>query len=138
VKLEGVGIDLIEVARIAKLMNNQRFLQRCFTLAEIEYCFRKYYPERSLAARFAAKEAVGKALGVGVGNSILRWKDVEVVRGSGQPEVKLHGLAGELLQNAEIQLSLSHTKEFAAAMVTLKCPDFDYEKFQLLRMQARS
>lgn len=135
--LEGVGIDLIEVARIAKLKDNQRFLQRCFTQGEIRYCSRKRYPERSLAARFAAKEAVGKAIGVGIGNSKLKWKDVEVVRGTGKPEIKLHGPAGELMKNAEIHLSLTHTDHQAAAIVFLKCENFDYAKLKAVHSEKK-
>lgn len=130
--LKGVGIDLIDVDRIAKLKDNQRFLQRVFTAGELEYCFRKRFPERSLAARYAAKEAVGKALGTGIMNRYLRWKDVEVVRGTGKPSIKLHGPAGEVLEGAMFELSLTHTDSQAAAMVYFECKNFDEKKFREL------
>lgn len=125
--IEGIGIDLIEVSRIARLKDNQRFLKRCFTPAEVEYCRKKRFPERSLAARFAAKEAVGKALGVGIGNRFLRWRDVEVVRSvSGQPGIRFHGKAATALKNPTALLSLTHTDDYAAAAVFLKIEDIDY------------
>ena len=130
--LRGVGIDLIDVNRIEKLMHNQRFLQRIYTEGELEYCFRKRFPERSLAARYAAKEAVGKALGTGIMNRYLRWKDVEVVRTTGKPTVKLHGPAAQVLQDAVFELSLTHTDHQAAAMVYFECKNFDEEKFREL------
>ena len=115
--VEGVGIDFIEVERIARLKNNRRFLQRCFTAAEVEYCLKKAFPEQSLAARFAAKEAAGKALGAGIGNSKLRWKDIEVVRGTGKPEIRLHGRMRDIYPEAKFLLSLTHTNTLAGAVV---------------------
>lgn len=123
--IEGVGIDFIEVERISRLKDNRRFLERCFTTGEIEYCLRKRFPEQSLAARFAAKEAVGKALGSGVGNRCLRWKDVEIVRTTGKPSVVIHGLMSRALTRASFQLSLTHTKTLAGAIVTFKCESAD-------------
>ncbi len=122
--IKGVGIDLIDVNRIAKLMHNERFLQRIYTANELKYCFRKRFPERSLAARFAAKEAVGKAIGTGIMNRFLRWKDVEIVRTTGKPSIKLYGPAAELLADAEFQLSLTHTDNLAAAVVYFQCKNF--------------
>ncbi|MBL7191523.1 holo-ACP synthase [bacterium] len=127
--LEGVGIDLIEIRRIAKLKDNERFLRRCFTDDEIAYCRKKRFPENSLAACFAAKEAVGKALGVGVGNRHLNWKDVEVVRDKGKPSIKFHGKAAIALKNPIVQLSLTHTQEYAAAIAIVKAEEVDREKF---------
>jgi holo-[acyl-carrier protein] synthase len=128
--LKGIGIDIIEVARIARVKNNSRFLKRCFLQSEIDYCFTKRYPERSLAARFAAKEAVGKALGVGIMNRYLRWKDVEILRTDGKPTIKLHGPAGILLKDAVFHLSLTHTKELASAIVFFECENFDEMRFR--------
>ncbi len=128
--IEGIGIDLIEVERIAKLKDNQRFLDRCFTPGEIEYCRKKRFPEQSLAARFAAKEAAGKALGCGVGNRYLRWKDVEVARSTGKPTIKLHGLMSQALKGASFQVSLTHTKGMAAAVVMVKCESVDRSLFE--------
>jgi len=128
--LKGAGIDLIDILRIAKLKDDRRFLDKIFTPAEIEYCFGKRYPERSLAARYAAKEAVGKAIGSGIMNRFLGWKDVEVVRTTGKPSIKLHGHAAEFLKDAVIQLSLTHTDTQAAAMVYFECENFDENKFR--------
>jgi len=128
--LKGVGIDLIDVARVDKLKDNPRFLARIFTQQELDYCFKKRYPERSLAARYAAKEAVGKALGTGIMNRYLRWKDVEVIRTTGKPYIKLHGPASELLPNAIFHLSLTHTGTQASALVYFECENFDEKKFQ--------
>lgn len=128
--LRGVGIDLVEVARIAKLKDNHRFLQKCFTPAEIEYCFQQRFPEQSLAARFAAKEAAGKAIGVGIMNKFLLWKDVEVVSSDGKPRLRINGRAGEILKDAEFHLSLTHTSHQAAAVVYFECENFEENKFK--------
>src|SRR6185369_1891003 len=99
----GHGIDIVETRRIAELLENhgERFLERCFTPAEREYCYRnsKRHIEH-LAGRFAAKEAVLKVLGTGWRGGI-QWTDIEVLKEpSGQPRIKLTGecerIAGEL------------------------------------------
>lgn len=116
----GHGIDLVEVARIEAIIarHGDRMLERCFTKAEREYAGSHRRTFEHLAARFAAKEAVLKALGTGWTRGI-GWTDVEVVRApSGQPQVKLHGRAAEIADEAGIRswsLSLSHTPEHAIA-----------------------
>lgn len=130
IKLKGIGIDLIDIDRIEKLKTNEKFLRRVFTEGELEYCFKKRFPERSLAARYAAKEAVGKAIGTGIMNRFLRWKDVEVIRTTGKPSIRLRGPSAVFLTGAEIELSLTHTDTQAAAMVTFECPNFDEKKFK--------
>ena len=113
-----VGIDLIEINRIAKTLERfgDRFLQRIYTESEILYC-RGRAPQ--LAARFAAKEAVMKALGTGARG--LAWKEIEITRKpSGQPQVKLHGKAAEIAEKLKIQdiaISISHAREYATASV---------------------
>lgn len=129
---ENIGIDIIEIDRIAKLQDNTRFLERVFTSAEIAHCFRKAYPAQSLAARFAAKEAVGKALGCGIGIGKLTWKDVETKIVERNPKIFLHGISEESLKNPQIFLSLSHTKLNAAAMVLLRVDFEHFERFQKL------
>jgi holo-[acyl-carrier protein] synthase len=119
--LEGVGIDIVEVARIERALNRfgQRFLQRVFTPGERDYCSRKAHPSQSLAARFAAKEAVLKAMGTGLSAGIS-WTDVEVVNSqSGKPEVRLSPALLRKIGNKKILLSISHTKELAIAQVVL-------------------
>jgi holo-[acyl-carrier protein] synthase len=129
-RIEGVGIDLIEVQRVEKLLNNERFLRRCFTPKELEYCFKKRYPAQSLAARYAAKEAVGKALGTGIMNRYLSWQDVEILRYGGKPMVELHGKPAMLLKDAVFLLSITHTSHYAAAVVYFFCENFDEVLFK--------
>lgn len=118
-----VGVDLIEVPRVERALarHGERFTRRVFTPAEMLYT-RGRGPE--LAARFAAKEAVSKALGVGVrmlASEGVGWQEVEILGDwRGRPEVTLHGRAAE--RAAELGLtqwavSLSHTKEYAVAFV---------------------
>jgi len=118
-----VGIDLIEVTRVERVLARygDRFLERVFTPAEILYC-RARPPE--LAARFAAKEAVAKALGVGVrmiARDGINWRDVEVIGDMrGKPLVRLYDRAAERageLGLTEWAVSLSHTREHAIAFV---------------------
>jgi holo-[acyl-carrier protein] synthase len=117
------GVDLIEIARIQRAVENhgERFLARVFTPNEVLYC-RGRVPE--LAARFAAKEAVSKALGVGMrvlARDGIHWKDVEVVGDHrGKPTVRLFGRAAERAEElglTEWAVSLTHTKEHAMAFV---------------------
>ena len=113
-----VGVDIIEIPRVERVYARygERFLRRIYTEREAAYC-RGRAPQ--LASRFAAKEATMKALGTGVRG--IRWRDVEVVRGRGQaPRIELHGTArarADRLGMSDIALSLSHSKEFAAASV---------------------
>ena len=113
-----VGVDIIEIPRVERVYARygERFLRRVYTEREAAYC-RGRAPQ--LASRFAAKEATMKALGTGVRG--IRWRDVEVVRGRGQaPRIELHGTArarADRLGMSDIALSLSHSKEFAAASV---------------------
>ena len=118
-----VGIDLIEVTRVERVLARygDRFLERVFTPAEILYC-RARPPE--LAARFAAKEAVAKALGVGVrmiARDGINWRDVEVIGDMrAKPLVRLYDRAAERageLGLTEWAVSLSHTREHAIAFV---------------------
>lgn len=118
-----LGVDLIEIARVERALARfgDRFLQRVFTPAEVLYC-RGRLPE--LAARFAAKEAVSKALGVGMrmlSPSGIDWRDVEVTGDRrGKPLVQLHGRAAERAEElglTEWEVSLSHSRELAIAFV---------------------
>jgi holo-[acyl-carrier protein] synthase len=111
-----IGTDIIEVARIQKAINNrgERFLNRIYTQAELTIC--KNRPWR-LAARFAGKEAVMKALGTGVRG--ISWKEIEILaESSGKPLVHLHGKAkkrADFLGLKSIAISLSDSKEYAIA-----------------------
>jgi holo-[acyl-carrier protein] synthase len=116
----GLGTDLVEVARFRLAMERRAKLpERLFSDAEREYAFRQKDPAKSLAARFGAKEAVMKAMGVGLWK--FKFRDVEVVRAkSGAPSVTLHGRAAEMAAERGIggwHLSLTHTETTAMAVV---------------------
>ena len=121
----GTGIDIIEVARIAASFEKfgERFLNRILRPAEITYALSHKNPAPFLAARFAAKEAISKAFGTGIGAQ-LGWKDMEVGRKeSGEPFVILHGGGLQLLSERGariVHLSLSHTEHYAAAVAILE------------------
>ena len=118
-----VGVDLIEIPRFERALAQRgaRLLERVFTPAEVAYC-RGHVPE--LAARFAAKEAVSKALGVGMrmlARDGIGWRDTEIVGdGRGKPIVRLYGRAAaraDELGIVEWAVSLSHTRDNAIALV---------------------
>jgi len=121
----GVGIDIIEVARIAASYERfgERFLNRILHPNEIAYCLSHKAPAPFLAARFAAKEAISKAFGTGIGAE-LGWQDMEVGRKeSGEPFVILHEAGQKLLQGRGariVLISLSHTQAHAAAVAVLE------------------
>jgi holo-[acyl-carrier protein] synthase len=111
-----IGIDLIEIERIRRALERYPgFRERCFTEAERAYCDSRANPAESYAGRFAGKEAVGKALGVGVH---FTWKEIEIV-GRPKPGVRLSGrthAAWERLGSGQIDLSMTHSRELAAAI----------------------
>jgi holo-[acyl-carrier protein] synthase len=121
----GIGIDIIEVARIQSSHERfgERFLNRILHANEIAYCLQHKTPAPFLAARFAAKEAISKAFGTGIGAQ-LGWQDMEVGRkSSGEPFVILHGAGIELLESRgarSLLISLSHTQAHAAAVAILE------------------
>ncbi len=121
----GVGTDIIEVERIRGSHERfgDRFLNRILRPAEIAYCLSHSLPAPHLAARFAAKEAISKAFGTGIGGE-LGWLDMEVARyESGQPYLILHdkGLALLAARGGHIvHLSLSHTQVYACAVAVLE------------------
>jgi len=116
--LFSVGVDIIEIERIEAILqrHGQRFLQRIYTPAEQAYC-RGRVPE--LAVRFAAKEAVSKALGTGLRG--ITWREMEILGDErGKPLVHLHGRAkarAEELGLSEFAISLSHSRDYAVAFV---------------------
>lgn len=113
-----VGVDLVQVGRIKELLDRygDRFIHRVFTAGESDHC--RDRPER-LAARYAAKEAVSKVLGTGIGK--VSWKEIEVTNNdTGGPELILRGKAAELATQLGLHtwaISLSHTQEQAVAFV---------------------
>ena len=121
----GIGIDIIEVARIRGSHEKfgERFLNRILHPNEISYCLSHRDPGPFLAARFAAKEAISKAFGTGIGAQ-LGWQDMEVGRKqSGEPFVILHERGQALLQarsGKAVLISLSHTQNYAAVVAVLE------------------
>ena len=116
-------MDVVEIDRFAaSLARRPRLAERCFTPDEAAYCASRGYPPQHFAARFAAKEAVGKALGIGM----TRWREVEVVRGAhGAPTIRLHGryaARGEELGVTRIHISLTHGRDSAIAYAVAEAP----------------
>jgi holo-[acyl-carrier protein] synthase len=113
-----VGVDIIEIERVAAVISRwgERFLRRVYTPAELAYCGGRL-PE--LAARFAGKEAITKALGTGIRG--LAWRELEILADPlGKPLVRLHGGArrrAEAIGLAAFAISLSHSRDFAVAVV---------------------
>ena len=116
----GLGTDIVAVARIAALMRDRgtAFLERWFTAREIDYCSRKAVPSRHFAARFAAKEAVAKALPM-AWDGPLPWRSIEIISDPrGAPTVSLGGALRDAAAKAGvggIMVSLSHCDEYATA-----------------------
>jgi holo-[acyl-carrier protein] synthase len=111
-----VGLDLIEIARIRRALERYPgFRDRCFTPAEQAYCDSRANPAESYAGRFAGKEAVGKALGIGVR---FTWKEIEIA-GRPKPGVRLSGRTKEWADRTSagaIDVSMTHSRELAAAI----------------------
>jgi holo-[acyl-carrier protein] synthase len=110
-----VGVDIIEIERIRDTLSRDGFRERCFTEAERAYCDSRADPAQSYAARFAGKEAVGKALGCGMR---FTWREVEIV-GRPKPSVQLSGRTAafaERVNAGAIDLSMTHSREMAAAI----------------------
>ncbi len=116
----GIGTDVVEIDRFAaSLERRPRLAERCFTPAEAAYCLSRGFPAQHFAARFAAKEAVGKALGIGM----TRWREVEVVRGRGAPTIALHGRyaeRGRELGVDRVHISLTHGRDSAIAFAIVE------------------
>ena len=124
----GIGVDIVEIERFASSMQRSgpAFLDRLFLPGEQAYCAPQREPARCFAARFAAKEAVAKALGTGIGAQ-LAWRDIEIRRKeSGEPLIVLHGTGAETARRlgvSAILLSLSHSEHYAVAnAIALSAP----------------
>jgi holo-[acyl-carrier protein] synthase len=118
----GVGVDLVEVERIAQMARkwDERFLVRIFTAGEIRRCRQRATSAECFAVRFAAKEALAKALGHGWCRH-FKWTDIEVVNDeSGQPNFAISGITQKLIKNRMVKLSLSHTKSYAIAVAVVE------------------
>jgi holo-[acyl-carrier protein] synthase len=117
-----IGTDLIEIARVRRALERYPgFRERCFTEAERAYCDSRPNPPQHYAARFAAKEAVGKALGFGVARAFA-WRDVDIA-GRPKPAVRLSGRVRAWAERAgagAIDLSMSHSRELATAVAVVE------------------
>lgn len=122
--LLGLGADVVDVDRIRGVHERQgdRFLQRVFTAAELDYCLANAEPHKHLAARFAAKEAVAKAFTTGIGAE-LGWKSISVGHGSRQePRILLDAAGQAFLRHVgatDVLVTLSHTESVALAVAAL-------------------
>ena len=117
-----VGVDLIEIARIERALARDGFRERVFTEAERAYCDSRANPAQHYAARFAGKEAIGKALGCGVR---FTWREIEIA-GRPKPGVRLAGSTkawGERVRAGRIDLSMTHSRELAAAICVVSDAD---------------
>jgi holo-[acyl-carrier protein] synthase len=119
----GIGLDATELARIDEMLRRygERFIRRVFTDGEIEYCTRRRFPAPHYAGRWAAKEAAMKALGTGHSRGVA-WRDVEVVRRGGPPQLQLHGAAADHAARLGVTRSLvtiTHCQTLAIAQVVL-------------------
>jgi holo-[acyl-carrier protein] synthase len=119
----GLGIDATDIHRIAGTLAQygERFMRRIFTDGEVAYCTRRRVPAIHFAGRFAAKEAAMKALGTGHSQGVL-WRDVEVVRRGGPPQLQWHGGAARRFQamgGRSSLLTITHSDELAIAQVLI-------------------
>lgn len=116
--MRGLGSDIIEVSRIDESIKRygSRFLDRIFTRSEQQYCSRHRDAGRHFAGRFAAKEAIVKALGTGISISIS-WLDIEISNNAaGKPVVIFSKKVNDEFQEPQFELSISHCKEYALAV----------------------
>lgn len=115
--MPAIGTDIEQISRVAKILaRTPRFAERVFTAGERAYCEAKARPAQHYTARFCAKEAFMKAVGVP-----LSWQQVEVVRGeSGPPTIHAHGEAAQALRGRTVRVTLSHAGDYAIAMVLIE------------------
>ncbi|MFZ1290035.1 MAG: holo-ACP synthase [Melioribacteraceae bacterium] len=118
----GIGIDIIEIERVKKSVEkfDDLFLNKIYTSTELEYCLKKKNKYQHLAARFAAKEAIAKALATGWSKG-FRWKDIEIFNeSSGMPNVKLHGKLQKFLgKDKLLKISMSHSESYVTCFAII-------------------
>lgn len=118
----GIGIDIIEIDRVKQSVEKfgERFLNKIYTQKELDYCLKKKYKYQHLAARFAAKEAVYKALATGW-NEDVSWHHIEISNEpNGMPIVTLHGKLKKFLQKGkDLKVSMSHSRDYVACMAII-------------------
>lgn len=113
----GIGNDIVEIARIKAIIDRypKRFLDRIYTYQEQEYCLKRKDPSLHFAGRFAAKEAIVKALGIGFTHG-LSWLDIEILPNkNGKPDVYISSTAADLLGQPTLLVSISHCHQYATA-----------------------
>jgi len=125
----GIGVDIVQIERVRKLVENySEFMHQVFTAREIEFCQAKADSASSYAARFAAKEAMMKALSTGW-NEKVNWLDIEVINEEqGNPILKIKGRTLKLMKKMGVyqtHLSLSHERDYAIAFVVLEGEKLD-------------
>jgi holo-[acyl-carrier protein] synthase len=119
----GLGFDATDILRVTEVLTRygDRFLRRVFTEGEIAYCTQRRDPSPHFAGRFAAKEACMKALGTGHSCGV-RWKDIEVVRADGPPQLRLHGGAARRAAQMNVRgtlVTITHSEALAMSQVML-------------------
>lgn len=120
----GTGIDIVKNKRIERLIDKygEKFLKKIYTESEINYCQNKKNSAVSFAARFAAKEALLKALGTGMRNN--SWQEIEIINNKlGKPEVELYKKTAEYAEDLKVEsifLSISHEKDYSIAQIILE------------------
>lgn len=118
----GIGIDIIEIDRIEKSIENykEHFLNKIYTQTELDYSMSKKNRSQHLAARFAAKEAIIKALS-SVHSTGINWKDIEIYNEpNGQPQARLTGkLSNILIDNRELKITMSHSENYVTCFAIL-------------------
>ena len=117
--INGTGIDIVEISRIRDTIkkSGKKFISRVFTKGEIFYCMHKRFPEIHFAGRFAAKEAIVKAMGVGFWRDGVSWKDLDIVNNSDNKPafVKINGNLKRRFKNKKVLISMSHSHNYAVA-----------------------
>jgi holo-[acyl-carrier protein] synthase len=120
--ITGIGIDIIETDRIREACQKPRFLERVFTVNERNLFASNSNSPQMIAGSFAAKEAVSKALGTGIGR--ISWQEIEILRdSSGKPYVEMHGRARDFLESIpanKIWVSITHLRSLAAAQAIIE------------------
>ncbi len=121
--ITGIGVDIVEIKRIEEIFERERaFAEKIFTKLELKYCLSRNSCYIHLAGRFAAKEAVAKALG-----GSFPWKSVEIISDkSGRPLVKLKGRARGLAIGSNVHVSISHSRNYAVATAIIEEYEDDY------------
>lgn len=117
-----IGVDIIEIERIHNLIERykKRFLNKIFTLAEQEYCLKYAYPAIHFAGRFAAKEAIAKALGTGI-TATVDWTDIEILPNAlGKPILHFSNKLLSIFPSLKGQISISHCKTYAVASALIE------------------